>query len=62
MDNMIYLIRHKETNQEGVADLINEQLILVCYGRDNGEDDRTMTHKKFFEEFTIVGFIFEEDV
>ena len=61
MDNMIYSIRHKETNQSGVADLINEQLIRVYYGRDNGEDDTTMTHKKFFEEFMIVGFIFEED-
>ena len=62
MDNMFYSIRHKETNLEGVADLINEQLIRVYYGRDNGEDDCAMTHKKFFEEFMIIGFIFEEDV
>lgn len=58
---MKFLIQHKETNGEGVAALINEQLIRVYYGQDDGSDDKTISHKEFFEKFNIIGFISEEE-
>lgn len=60
MKEVYYEIEHKETKQDGVASLVNEQLILVCYGRDDGSDDKTISHKEFFEEFNIIGFIYME--
>ena len=61
MKKIYYSIQNKETNEEGVAVLINEQLIRVYYGQDDGSDDKTISHKEFFEEFNIIGFIFEEE-
>lgn len=59
MERVDYIIQNKITKEEGVASLIDNNLILVCYGRDSGEDDKIISHKEFFEEFDIIGFWFE---
>lgn len=61
IEQVDYLIQNKTTKEEGVAALIDNNLILACYGRDSGEDDKTISYKEFFEEFNIVGFWFEEN-
>lgn len=60
MKRVYYVIQNKTTNEEGIARLLDEQSIRVYYGRDNGEDDKTISHQYFFEKFNIIGFIFED--
>lgn len=52
--NMSYIIKHKQTKEEGVAYIISNDKIRIFYGADDGSDDKTISKQEFNNEWDII--------
>lgn len=48
------------TRKTGVAEMIDDNKVGLCYGADDGSDDKIITMDEFMEKFIVTRFIVKD--
>lgn len=54
-------IKMRGTNMYGVASSVNDDRVNVCYGNDDGSDDKIISAEEFNANWQVTSIFFEEE-